>query len=240
MNLLHPREFNKLSEEDCIEIQHRLSSQVVQHNMVEMETLKTVAGVDIAYWSGDRTEQAVCCIIVIDCKTRQIMEKQHTAGVVEFPYIPGCLAFRELPLVIETAAKLWQKPDLYLFDGNGILHPRGMGLATHASFYLEAPTFGIAKKYFCVDGAQFLMPEDQAGSYSDITKDGKILGRAIRTHTHVKPVFASVGNRIDLDTVTRLALMFTDRESHIPIPTRYADLETHIERERERNKYVKI
>lgn len=240
MNLLHPREFNKLSEEDCIEIQHRLSSQVVQHNMVEMEALQTVAGVDIAYWNEDRIERAVCCIVVIDCKTKLIIEKQHTEGVVEFPYIPGCLAFRELPLVIETAAKLQQKPDLYLFDGNGILHPREMGLATHASFYLEAPTLGIAKKYFCVDGAQFLMPEDQAGSYSDITKDGKILGRAIRTHTHVKPVFASVGNYVDLDTVTRLALMFTDLESHIPIPTRYADLETHIERERERNKYVKI
>ncbi len=240
MNLLHPGEFYKLSEDDCIEIQHMLSSQVIEHNLVEIEELKTVAGVDIAYWKEGMTERAVCCIVVIDAKTKQILEKQHTTGVVNFPYIPGCLAFRELPLVTETAAKLQRTPDLYLFDGNGLLHPRRMGLATHASFYLEAATLGIAKKYFCVEGAQFVMPEDQAGSYSDIKKDGRILGRAIRTHSHVKPVFASVGNYVDLDTVTKLALMFTTRESHIPIPTRYADLETHIERERERNQYVKI
>ena len=102
-----------------------------------------------------------------------------------------------------------------------------MGLATHASFYLKAPTMGIAKRYFQVEGAQYCIPENMAGSYTDIIKEQKILGRAIRTHTNVKPIFASVGNYIDIDTVTKLALQLTDKESHIPIPTRYADLETH-------------
>ncbi len=78
------------------------------------------------------------------------------------------------------------------------------------------------------------MPENLAGSYSDIVKDGRILGRAIRTHQDVKPVFASVGNEIDIDMVTQLVIRFTELESHIPIPTRYADLQTHVEREKYR------
>lgn len=234
VKIVQPKEFDNLSEADCIEIQKKLSAKVVQRSSFGMEALSTVAGVDLAYWMEDAQEMAVCCIVVIDCRTKNILERQHTVGEVKFPYIPGCLAFRELPLVIETVAKLKEKPDVFLFDGNGILHPRGMGLATHASFYLKAPTLGVAKKYFHVDHAEFLMPENLAGSYSDIVKDGHILGRAIRTHQDVKPVFASVGNGMDIDMVTKLVLSFTEAESHIPIPTRYADLETHIERERYR------
>jgi deoxyribonuclease V len=234
MKILQPKEFDTLSEADCIKIQEMLSTKVVQHSSFAMDTLVRVAGVDLAYWMEEDQEMAVCCIVVIDCKTKEILERQHSVGKVRFPYIPGCLAFRELPLVIETAAKLRQKPDVFLFDGNGILHPRGMGLATHASFYLKAPTLGVAKKYFHVDNAEFLMPENLAGSYSDIVKDGRILGRAIRTHQDVKPVFASVGNEIDIDMVTQLVIRFTELESHIPIPTRYADLQTHVEREKYR------
>ena len=103
-------------------------------------------------------------------------------------------------------------------------------MATHASFYLEKPTIGIAKKYFNVEGAKFVMPENCVGKYSDIIKDNKVIGRAIITQKNVKPIFVSVGNYIDIDTVTKLAILLTDKQSHIPIPTRYADLETHIKR----------
>lgn len=230
MNHLLPDEFLHLSEVDCIEIQNSLSSQVVQCSSFQFDSLQTIAGVDIAYWSENNSESAVCCIVVIDFQTREIIETQHTAGKVRFPYIPGCLAFRELPLILETATKLSQKPDIFLFDGNGLLHPRGMGLASHASFYLKAPCIGVAKHYFNIEGAKFVMPGSIPGSYSDITRGGQILGRAVRTHQNVKPIYVSVGNYIDIDTVTKLALMLTDSESHIPIPTRYADLETHIQR----------
>lgn len=230
MELLEPNKFSILSEANCIEIQNKLSSKVIQHNSIPFESIQTIAGVDIAYWNKRDTEWAVCCIVIIDFKDKTVIEKQHAAGEVKFPYIPGCLAFRELPLVMEAASKLKHKPDLFLFDGNGILHPRYMGLATHASFYLESPTIGIAKKYFKAGDIGFIMPDILAGSYSDIVKDNKILGRAIRTHKDVRPIFASVGNYIDIDTVTKLAIMLTDKESHIPIPTRYADLETHRKR----------
>lgn len=227
-------DFSGLSEQDCIQIQRELSPKIVQRNALPPEDIRTVAGVDIAYWNENGAERAVCCIVVID-KSRAVIEKQYSAGEVDFPYIPGCLAFRELPLVVETAEKLEHKPDIFIFDGNGILHPRGMGLAAHASFYLEAPSMGIAKHYFKVEGAEFTMPSGARGSFSDITKDGRVLGRAVRTLESVKPVYVSVGNHIDIDAATMLALELTDEESHIPAPTRYADLETHIMRNKLKN-----
>lgn len=216
----------ELSERECIEIQNRLSNEIVQHCPFAFEEIQTVAGVDLAYWNNG-AEYAVCCIVIIDIRSKTVTEKQWFAGEVKFPYIPGCLAFRELPLVIKAAEKLNQKPDVYIFDGNGILHPRYMGLASHASFYLDAPTIGIAKSYFKVDGASFIMPDNEKGSFSDITKNEEIFGRAVRTQKDVKPIYISVGNHIDIDTASSLALTLTDKESHIPIPTRYADLETH-------------
>ncbi len=223
-------DFLNLSEQDCIQIQYKLSSKVIQSNYISLEDIKTVAGVDIAYWKENNKEMAVCCVVVIDFNTKQVVEKQYSIGEINFPYISGCLAFRELPLIMQTVVKLKHKPNIFLFDGNGILHSRGVGLATHASFYLEKPTIGIAKKYFNVEGAKFVMPENCVGKYSDIIKDNKIIGRAIITQKNVKPIFVSVGNYIDIDTVTKLAILLTDKQSHIPIPTRYADLETHIKR----------
>lgn len=227
MNLLELNQFSTLSETDCIQIQQELSKYVIQKNRILLEDIQTVAGVDIAYWKKEETEWAVCCIVVIDIHKQTVIENKYVADKIQFPYIPGCFAFRELPLVIQTAAQLTHKPNLFLFDGNGILHPRMMGLATHASFYLETPTIGIAKRYFQVESAKYCIPENIAGTYTNIIKENKILGRAIRTHVNVKPIFASVGNYIDIDTVTTLAIQLTDKESHIPIPTRFADLETH-------------
>ena len=112
-----------------------------------------------------------------------------------------------------------------------------MGIATHASFYLAQPTVGIAKTYFRVDRqTDYTEPENEPGSYTDIVIGGEVYGRALRTHRDVRPVFVSVGNRISLDTACALAMQLTDKESHIPIPTRLADLETHIAREAERAK----
>jgi deoxyribonuclease V len=191
-----------------------------------------VAGVDLAYWKEGESECAVCCIVVIDMETHEVLEKKHYSGKIEVPYIPGFLAFRELPLVLKTADMLEIKPDIYIFDGNGYLHPRHMGIATHASFYLNKPTIGIAKTYFRVDKkTDYTDPENEAGSYTDIVIDGEVYGRALRTHKNVKPVFVSVGNNISIDTACELAMDLTAEESHIPIPTRIADLETHIERE---------
>lgn len=213
--------------EDAVRIQTELWPKVVQSGSRKAEDFETVAGVDLAYWKEGEQEYAVCCIVVLEQKTRQVLESRSSFGKVEVPYIPGCLAFRELPLILETVKQLTALPDLYMLDGNGCLHPRRMGIATHASFYLDRPTIGVAKHYYKIDGAECSMPENEPFAYTDIRVDGETYGRILRTVKDVKPVYVSVGNYIDLDTATELVCRIVDRESRIPMPTRLADLETH-------------
>ena len=221
-------------EAEYVAIQNELKKGISLCDSFEVSALKTVAGVDLAYWKEDDGEYAVCCIVVIDIVTHKVIEKKHFRGRIEVPYMPGFLAFRELPLVLKTVELLETKPDIYVFDGNGYLHPRHMGIATHASFYLDKPTFGVAKSYFRVDKrTDYIEPENEAGSFTDIVIDGEVYGRALRTHRNVRPIFVSVGNHISLETACQLALMLTDQDSHVPVPTRLADLETHVEREKE-------
>lgn len=219
-------DFIYVSEERCKEIQLDLKSKINLGIPFQLDNLKYVAGVDLAYWQ-DKVEKAVCCIVVLDYITGEIVEEVHSVGEITFPYSPGYLAFRELPLVLEGIKKLSINPDLFIFDGNGYLHPRHMGIATHASFYLNKPTIGIAKNYYKVNNVDFVMPENEKGAYTDIVIDGEIYGRALRTSKNVKPIFISVGNYIDLDTATKITKELVGKGSHIPMPTRYADIATH-------------
>ena len=224
-------------EDEYEAIQNELRKGISLHDSFEVSALKTAAGVDLAYWKNGDVEYAVCCIVVVDIATREVIEKKHFSDRIEVPYIPGFLAFRELPLILKTAKLLETKPDIFVFDGNGYLHPRHMGIATHASFYLDKPTFGVAKSYYRVDKqTDYVEPENEAGSFTDIIIGGEVYGRALRTHRDVRPVFVSVGNHMTLDTVCALALKLTDKDSHIPVPTRLADLETHIQREIEKKR----
>ena len=221
-------------QQEFITIQNSLMTRIDRTNNFSESDIKTVAGVDLAYWkNGNDEEYAVCCVVVIDYATHDIIEKQHYSGKIDVPYMPGFLAFRELPLVLKTVEKLKIKPDIYMFDGNGYLHPRHMGIATHASFYLETPTIGIAKTYYRVEkGLNYKDPDAAAGSFSDIELNGEVYGKALRTQNGIKPVFLSVGNYISLDTATEITMGLIGHESHIPIPTRLADIETHNERKR--------
>lgn len=222
-------------QEEFLKQQNELRGRIVAADRFKIDDVKLVAGVDLAYWNHGDDEYAVCCIVVIELDTHKVIEKKQYSGRIEVPYMPGFLAFRELPLILKTVELLETSPDVFIFDGNGYLHPRHMGIATHASFYLNKPTIGIAKTYFRVDKkTDYSEPENEAGSYTDIVIDGEIYGRALRTHKDVKPVFISIGNFVSIDTACSLALKLTDKESHIPLPTRLADLETHIARENEK------
>ena len=217
-------------------LQNELLPLVKLENSFCREDVKLIAGVDLAYWDMDDKSYGTCCIVVIDSHTKEVVEKVNSYGEIQVPYIPGFLAFRELPLVLEAAKKLSNEPDLYMFDGNGYLHARHMGIATHASLYLQKPTIGVAKSYLRIDDVDFTMPENVAGAYTDIVIHGEVYGRALRTTKNVKPVFISCGSMIDLETSTDLVMSCINRESRLPIPVRLADLETH----RARAYYAKI
>lgn len=215
------------NEQKFLAIQNELKEKINISDSLTLPEIKTVAGVDLAYWNCNKQEYAVCCIVVVDYNTHEVIERKQYSGKIEVPYIAGFLAFRELPLIIKTVEKLETKPDIYMFDGNGYLHPRHMGIATHASFYLNAVTMGVAKTYFRVNNTDYIEPDTTTGSFTDIVIDGEVYGRALRTHDNIKPVFVSAGNNISLDTATEIAISLTDRNSRIPIPTRLADLDTH-------------
>ncbi len=217
-------------QEEFLKIQNELKSQITCEDSFQMQNLKTVAGVDLAYWKQENQEFAVCCIVVLDYQTGEVIEKQQFHDEIKVPYMPGFLAFRELPLILETVKLLQTDPDLYIFDGNGYLHPRHMGSASHAGLLLKKPSIGVAKTYYRVFDAEYTDPGQEAGSYSDIVINGEVYGRVLRTHENVKPIFLSVGTGISLDTATKVIQHFVTKESHIPAPTRLADLETHIAR----------
>lgn len=219
-----------MTEEDYIKKQIELNSSIWRENTVNLSQVQTVAGVDLAYWKEEEQEYAVCCIVIIDYNTFEVLERVSYADKIEVPYIPGCLAFREVPLFLETYKKVTIIPDVIFFDGNGYLHPRHMGLATHAGILIRKATVGIAKSYYKVGDVDFVMPANTAQAYTEIEWNGEHYGRVLRTHVNVKPIFLSVGNAIDIDTATQMANRLTTRESHVPIPTRLADLMTHEKR----------
>ncbi|MDE7211336.1 MAG: endonuclease V [Lachnospiraceae bacterium] len=217
-------------QQEYIEKQLELSRKINLNNTVEPAKIHTVAGVDLAYWKDGSAEYAVCCIVVLDYRTHKSIESVSFMDKIKVPYIPGCLAFREIPLFGKALEKLENTPEVFFFDGNGYLHPRHMGLATHAGILFDVASVGIAKSYYKIGDTDFIMPEQEDGAFTDIRVGGEIYGRALRTHAKVKPVFISAGNKVDLDTAVLMAMELTEKESHIPLPTRLADLMTHEER----------
>ena len=212
------------------EIQAKLRSKVDLCTHFDIGKVRLVAGVDLAYWKENHEEKAVCSIIIYDMAKKETVEAQSIQGEITVPYLPGYLSFRELPLIIEAYGLLQTKPDIVMFDGNGFLHNRNMGIATHASFSLNVPTIGVAKSYLKIEGTEFEMPINEAGAFTDIIVNGVTYGRALRTQRDVKPVFVSCGNWIDLETTTRLVMSLLNSESHLPIPVRLADIESKVKR----------
>ena len=230
MKIKEVHNFNIYEESEFIKIQNELKRKIVLKNNFNKNDINLVAGMDLAYWEIDNKQYGVCCIVVINYNTKEVVEKVASTGEINVPYVPGFLAFRELPLVIEATKKLVVEPDIFIFDGNGYLHFNHMGIATHASFFLNKPIIGVAKSYLKVNGIDFKMPENQEASYADIIINEEIYSRTLRTRKDVKPIFISCGNNIDLETCTEIVLNLINNESRLPIPIILADLETHISR----------
>lgn len=227
LSIMKDKKTEKNDEEKYVEIQYELQKQIDFHNMIHIETIKNVAGVDLAYWNISGEEYAVCCIVVLNYLTKEVVEKKYVVGKITVPYIPGCLAFREMPIFLKAYEAVDTDVDILFFDGNGYLHPRHMGLATHAGIVINKPTVGVAKSYLKINNIEFCMPDIEQFSYTDIIIDNEVYGRVLRTHSGVKPIFLSIGNKIDLDTAMQVTNTLVMKDSHIPLPTRLADIMTH-------------
>ncbi len=178
-----------------------------------------VAGADAAFSSDNRFVFAAA--VVYDRIDREIVEVAHATRPAEFPYVPGFLSFREGPAVLGAIGALKHPFGAILFDGQGYAHPRRCGLASHMAITLDLPGVGVAKSRFI---GTYQDPPAEAGSAVGLMDAGERIGMVLRTKTRTRPVFVSIGHRVDLETARELVLACCTR-FRIPEPTRQADIE---------------
>lgn len=179
--------------------------------------IHTVAGADLSF--NKNSDRVYAGIVILSLPDLDVVARSGVATEVDFPYIPGLLAWRELPPLIEAWNLLELQPDVTILDGHGIAHPRRMGLATHFGITVDQPTIGCAKNKLTGD---FEEPDPEKGSYRYITDEGKRIGIVLRSRTDVKPIFVSPGHKVSfrdsreiiMRCLSRYKLPETTRESH--------------------------
>jgi deoxyribonuclease V len=188
-----------VSSEEAIQIQEAFKDQIILKKT--FSKVRTIGGGDAAYSKEGRLLFAA--IVVLSFPEMEILDTATADGKTFFPYVPGLLSFREGPILIEAFQKLRLKPDVMIYDGQGIAHPRRMGLASHMGLWLDLPSIGCAKTPL-LDG--YVSPGPSRGSFEWIRRKGRKVGAVLRTKENVKPLFVSPGHRIDFLTSHQLIL----------------------------------
>ncbi len=203
-----------LSYSEAIALQRQLCEKV---QMIELKSRpKTIAGIDCAF-SRDK-KRIIACVVLLKLPGFELIETQNALQKLTFPYIPGLLSFREAPVCIAAVEKLKNEPGAFIIDGQGIAHPRRLGLAAHLGLFFDKPTIGCAKSRLV---GSFKDPTFEKGVYSPLKDGNEIIGAVVRTRTNVKPVFVSVGNKCVLEDAIKITLDCTTKY-RIPEPTRLA------------------
>lgn len=205
-----------ISPAEAREMQLSLAKRVASEDGVINPGL--IAGIDIS--APDSQQIARGAVVILHYPEFSMVETKVIEGKITFPYIPGLLSFRESPLILAAYEKLCNVPDLILVDGQGIAHPRRFGLASHVGILLDMPTIGCAKSILC---GQHQPIAEGAGSYRELIDNGELIGAALRTKSGVRPVYVSVGHRIDLASALQWTLNCC-RGYRLPEPTRLAHL----------------
>ncbi len=198
-------------------IQRRLAGLVSKEG--SLTQTKFVAGVDVSTEQGSGGV-AIGAVVVLSYPHLYVVETRVVEQKIAFPYVPGLLSFREAPVILAACEQLTTVPDLILVDGQGIAHPRRVGLACHLGLLLDAPTIGCAKSLLC--GKHGILGEEP-GSFAEIRDHDEIIGAAVRTRARVKPVYVSIGHKFDLLSAVSL-VMKCCRDRRLPEPTRLAHL----------------
>ena len=213
-----------LSPQKAMEVQKKLAPRV-REEFLPWSQLKLVAGVDVSFARGSSTGFA--SVVVMDYPPLQVVEKAGAQGVFTMPYIPGFLSFRETPLIIKAMENLKKEPQVILVDGNGVAHPRGLGLASHLGILLDIPTVGCAKSRLLGHHQE---PGPQKGEWVPWYHQDRLLGAVLRSREGTKPIYISVGHRVTLEDALKLILSCCPRY-RIPEPIRAAHREVNRLRE---------
>ncbi len=231
---LHPWD---VSPREAAAIQQRLAAQVVATGGPSEAQVRYVAGADIAFVdrregrqptpsTGSGRSLARGALVLLSYPELSVVESVVVEAPVTFPYIPGLLAFREVPALAQAFEKLRQAPDLLLVDGHGYSHPRRFGIACHLGLLLEVPTIGCAKSRLCGEHAP---PAEEVGARSELRDGPEVIGLVLRPAPGLAPLYVSVGHRIGLDEAAQWVLRLYrplepgKRGHRLPEPTRLAD-----------------
>ncbi|GIW80002.1 MAG: endonuclease V [Gemmatales bacterium] len=206
----------ELKPAEAIALQRTLAGQIDTRS--PLTRYRYVAGADVSYNRFDNLFFAG--VVVVAFPELEVVEKRSAVCRSPFPYVPGLLSFREAPGLLSAFAQLETRPDVVMFDGHGYAHPRRFGLACHMGLWLDVPTLGCAKSLLV---GKHRSVGKKAGSTTPLYDAKEVIGTVVRTRFKVRPVFVSVGHRVDLASAVRLVLACC-RGYRLPEPTRQAHL----------------
>jgi deoxyribonuclease V len=178
--------------------------------------IERVAGFDVSYLKDKN--MLIAGMVIIDYPSLSFCDAFVITDQIDFPYIPGYLSFREAPVLLKLIEKHQDLADVFIFDGHGVAHPRGLGIASHIGVLINRPSIGCAKKKLV---GEYNLPDLQKGSNTDLIFRKEIVGKVMRTKTKIKPVFISVGNLVALREAAQFILSCTGKY-RLPEPTRLA------------------
>jgi deoxyribonuclease V len=201
---------------EAVKIQNDLKDKVSLKKIDKR--IKYVAGLDVSYAKGSNIMWAG--VVVLDFPSLNKAEERWSQKKVSFPYIPGLLSFREIPALIDALRKMEIEPDLIFCDGQGIAHPRGLGLASHLGILLNKSTIGCAKSPLV---GTYNQVGERKGNYAYLMHQNRIIGAVVRTRSKVNPIFVSPGYGVMLNDCVKFVLE-TCSKYRIPEPTRQAHL----------------
>lgn len=204
-----------LSPAEARELQRRLSSRVIAAD--RLPEIRRVAGVDVGFENEGAVTRAA--VVVLTYPGLERLDQAIARQPTRFPYVPGLLSFRELPAVLEALERLAVEPDLLLCDGQGIAHPRRLGIASHLGVLIDRPTIGVGKSRLC--GRHGPVPEGR-GEWTPLVDRGETIGAVLRSREKVRPIYVSPGHRIGLEMAIHHVMACTTRY-RLPETTRQAD-----------------
>ncbi|MCL6472843.1 MAG: deoxyribonuclease V [Firmicutes bacterium] len=215
MKVLKPHPW-QVSIHEAAEIQNRLRQEIVI-SPINFESINYVAGADVSF--SKYSDDVFAAVVILSYPELSVIEEATASIKTSFPYVPGYLTFREGPALVVAFEKIRVEPDVIIFDGQGMAHPRGFGIASHMGVLLDRPSVGCAKSVLI---GKYKEPAITRGSTSPLLdKNGRQIGVALRTRDNVSPVFVSIGNRISLEDSVKVVLSCAPRY-RLPEPIRRA------------------
>lgn len=214
MQLHHQHRWD-VTPKEAIAIQQQLRGEVELTGPYDRDhPPETVAGVDVGFEEENTITRAA--VVVLDFPSLEPIEHAIYREPTRFPYVPGLLSFREIPAVLGAMKRLKRLPDLLLCDGQGIAHPRRLGIASHLGLLTGIPAIGVGKSRLI---GSYEEPGEEKGNWSPLLDRGETIGAVVRTRSHIKPLYISAGHRIDLESAIHFVLVCT-RRYKLPETTR--------------------